>query len=208
MQNEHLAAPARPLDDATGQGGVDAGSDDERVGALDREHPAADERLGGAPGQLDLEDLRHRPSLPDPGWHAQVMTSVLWIVGAVVVSLGLLYVAYSIEPHWVAKDGRRFLATSEIVDRHGTPVGRRREVRGSIHDDGTVVLGKRALLRTRHTEFHLRGKSPQESRGRQQYVLEPVPPDPAGDLMILRIPHDSRLTARLDAMAEGSAEEA
>ena len=131
-----------------GTRGVDVGGDDERVGALDGEHPAADERHGGAPGELDLEDLRHRPSLPDAGWHARAMTSVLWVVGAVVVCLGLLYVAYSIEPHWVAKDGRRFLATSEIVDRHGTTVGRRREVRGSICDDGTVVLGKRALMRT------------------------------------------------------------
>ena len=136
------------------------------------------------------------------------MSSVLWGVVAVIVCGGLLYAAYAIEPHWVAKDGRRFLATSEIVDRHGMSVSRRREVRGSIRDDGTLVLGKRAMLRTRHTEFRLRGKSPQDSRGRQQYVLEPVPPDPAGDLMILRVPHDSRLTARLDAMAAASAEEA
>ena len=149
--------------------------------------------------ELDLEDLRHRPSLPDAGWHAQAMTSVLWIVGAVVVCLGLLYVAYSIEPHWVAKDGRRFLATSEIVDRHGTPVGRRREVRGSIRDDGTVVLGKRALLRTRqHASSACAASRRRSPRGRQQYVLEPVPPDPD------RRPHDPAHPARQPAHRRAS----
>ena len=136
------------------------------------------------------------------------MTSVLVVVGAVAVCLVMLYLAHVIEPHWVAKDGRRFVATSETVDRNGTTIGRRREVRGAIRDDGTLVLGHRELLRTRHTQFRLRSKSPQESRGRQQYVLEPVPPDPAGELVVLRIPPNSRLTARLDEMAAASAEEA
>jgi hypothetical protein len=139
------------------------------------------------------------------------MSSVLWAVGAIVVCGGLLYVAYAIEPHWVAKDGRRFLATSELVDRHGTSVGRRREVRGTILGDGTLLLGKRTMLRTRSSVYEVRGKTPQASRGRNQYVLEETPPDPDGDLLILRVPRSSPLTATLDDMARGatgSAEEA
>jgi hypothetical protein len=140
------------------------------------------------------------------------MSSVLWAVGAIVGCVGLLYVAYGIEPHWVGKDGRRFLATSEVVDRHGASVGRRREVRGTVQDDGTLVLGTRALMRTRRNRYRVRGKSPEVSRGRQQYVLELIPDDPNGDLMILRIPRGSRLTARLDELVAArdasSAEEA
>jgi hypothetical protein len=142
------------------------------------------------------------------------MSSVLWGVGAVVVCAGLLYAAYAIEPHWVAKDGRRFLATSESVDRYGKSIGRRREVRGTLLDDGKLVLGKRALMRTTRTVYRVRGKSPQVDRGRNQYVLEEVPPDPDGELLILRIPAKSTLTARLDALADApppaaaSAEEA
>jgi hypothetical protein len=132
------------------------------------------------------------------------MSTLLWAVGAVVICAVLLYVAYVIEPHWVAKDGSRFLTTSEIVDRFGASLGRRREVRGTIMNDGTILLGKRSLLRTRTTLFRVRGKSPQVSRGRQQYVLEQIPPDPDGDLMILRIPTTSPLTARFDDLA-GSA---
>jgi len=139
------------------------------------------------------------------------MSSVLWAVGAIVVCGGLLYVAYAIEPHWVARDGRRFLATSELVDRHGTTVGRRREVRGRLVGDGTLVLGTRTMMRTRASVFRVRGKSPQTTRGRDQYVLEEVPPDPEGGLVILRIPRASRLVPLLDEMVGGgiaSAEEA
>lgn len=131
------------------------------------------------------------------------MSSVLWALGAIVVCGGLLYLAYAIEPHWVAKDGRRFLATSELIDRHGTSVGRRREVRGTILGDGTLMLGKRTMLRTRTSVFRVRGKTPLPSCGRNQYVLEAVPPDPDGDLLILRVPQKSRLTATFDDMARG-----
>ena len=130
------------------------------------------------------------------------MSSVVWAVGAVVVCGVLLYVAYVLEPYWVARDGTRFLTTSETVDRHGTTVGHRREVRGTLLSDGTVMLGKRSLMRTKRATYRVRGKSPQVSRGRQQYVLEEVPSDPMGDLLILRIPITSVLTERFDGLAE------
>ena len=123
--------------------------DHERVGPLHGDEAPADEVGGGPPGQLDLQDLRHRPSLAAAD--AKIGRHVERAVGR-----GrrrrvrrLLYVAYAIEPHWVAKDGRRFLTTSEVVDRHGATVGRRREVRGTLLGDGTVMLGKRALMRTK-----------------------------------------------------------
>lgn len=129
------------------------------------------------------------------------MSNVLWAVGAVAICVGLLYVGYVIEPHWVAKDGRRFLTTSEVVDSSGASLGRRREVRGTIMGDGTILLGKRSMMRTQTTRFRVRGKSPQVSRGRQQYVLEQVPPDPDGDLLILRIPSASPLIPTFDDLA-------
>ena len=129
------------------------------------------------------------------------MSTWLWVIGAIVVCGVLLYVAYVIEPYWVASDGKRFLTTSETVDRHGTTVGRRREVRGTLLTDGTVMLGRRSLMRTKRVLYRVRGKSPQVSRGRQQYVLEEVPTDPMGDLLILRIPIKSVLTETFDGLA-------
>ena len=134
------------------------------------------------------------------------MSSVLWIVGALAVCAVLLYAAYVLEPHWVAKDGSRFLTTSEVVDRTGRPLGRRREVRGTIMGDGTILLGKRSMLRTQTSQFRVRSKSPQVSRGRAQYVLEQIPPDPDGDLTILRIPRSSRLTPTFDDLVAAATE--
>ena len=137
------------------------------------------------------------------------MSSVVWAVGAVVVCGVLLYVAYALEPHWVAKDGRRFLSTSEVVDRHGMTIGRRREVRGRLLDDGLVLLGKRSLMRTKNETYRVRGKSPEVSHGRFQYVLEQVPLDPLDDLLILRLPTSSPLRPTFDELAaRASAQEA
>lgn len=139
------------------------------------------------------------------------MSTWLWAVGAVVLCAGLFYLAYRIEPHWVAKDGRRFLATSVLVDASGKVVGRRREIRGTIMSDGTLLLGKRTMLKTRTTVHRLRARSPEISRRRAQYVLEQIPPDPDGDRLLLRIPVGSELVPTLDSMlgrAPGSTQEA
>ncbi len=141
-----MPASSELLDRGTGHRVVDAGNDDERIGALDGHQAPPDEIGGHAPRQLDLEDLRHGPSL---GILGAVMSSVLWFVGALVVCAALVYLAYRIEPHWVAKDASRFLTTSETIDHQGKVVSRRREVRGTIMNDGLIMLGKRTLVKTR-----------------------------------------------------------
>jgi hypothetical protein len=132
------------------------------------------------------------------------MSDVLWAAAAIVGCLGMLALSYAIEPHWVAKDGRRFVTTCQVVDRHGKRVGRRREVRGTVMGDGTLLLGKRTLMRTRRAVYRVRDKSPDLSRRRQQYLLERVPTDPMGDVVVLRVPRTSRLVAMLDRLAEHS----
>jgi len=128
------------------------------------------------------------------------MSSVLWFVVAVAVCALLLYVAYAIEPHWVAKDGSRFLATSETIDHEGKVVSRRREVRGTIMSDGLIMLGKRTMLKTRSSLWRMAAKSAEVKRGRLLYILDTVPPDPMGEKLILRIPRSSKLVPRLDSL--------
>ena len=134
--------------------------------------------------QLDLEDLWHGPK----SGHTRFAMSILWFVIGVVVCAALLYLAYRIEPHWVAKDGNRFLTTSETIDHEGKVVTRRREVRGTIMSDGLIMLGKRTMLKTRSSLWRIAGKSPEIKRGRLLYVLDTVPADPMGEKLILRIP--------------------
>jgi hypothetical protein len=126
--------------------------------------------------------------------------SILWFVIGLAVCAALLYLAYFIEPHWVAKDGSRFLATAETIDHEGKVVSRRREVRGTIMSDGLIMLGKRTALKTRSSLWRMAGKSAETKRGRLLYILETVPPDPMGEKLILRIPKSSKLVPRLDTL--------
>jgi hypothetical protein len=128
------------------------------------------------------------------------MTDLLWFLGAIALCGGLLYLAYRIEPHWVAKDGQRFLTTAETLDHLGNVVGRRREVRGNFLGDGSIVLSRRSFVRTRSSVWRIRAKSPRPPHGREVYVLSPVPADPDGDMIALRVPASSRLVGLLDAL--------
>jgi hypothetical protein len=126
------------------------------------------------------------------------MTDLLWLLGAIALCGGLAYLAYRIEPHWVSKDDQRFLTTAETLDRLGNVVGRRREMRGNLLADGSIVLSRRSFVRTKSGVWRIRAKSPRPPRGREVYVLSAVPADPDGDMIALRVPASSRLVGLLD----------
>lgn len=126
------------------------------------------------------------------------MRDALFIVVPVLACVGMLWLAARIEPHWVAKDGTRFLTTTQIIDRQGTPLGRRREVRLAIQHDGTLLASRRSMLRTSSETFRLAGKSPQPPRRKEIYLLEPIPPDADGLQMTVRVPANSRVVPELD----------
>lgn len=128
------------------------------------------------------------------------MSELAWFLGAVAVCGGLLYLAHRIEPHWVAKDGTRFITTGQLIDRSGTAVGRVREVRVVILHDGTVMVSRRSVLRTRSGIWRVQAKSPSPPRGRELYLLRPVPEDPLDDFLTLRVPAKSRIVPTLDAL--------
>ena len=129
------------------------------------------------------------------------MSSVLVFVGAVAVCIGMLVVAHRIEPHWVAKDGMRFLTMSESVDRFGTVIGRRREVRGTVLPDGGLMIAHRSLLRSSGKVFRVQAKSPNPPNGREMYVVEQVPPPADGSMLVLRLPANSPMVPVLDRLA-------
>ena len=87
------------------------------------------------------------PTLPTAlrcGTLAIGMTDLLWTLGAIVVCAGMFFIASRMEPHWVAKDGTRFITTSQLIDRFGQTIGRRREVRVAApprrRPDGVATL--------------------------------------------------------------------
>lgn len=126
------------------------------------------------------------------------MRDALYIVVPIVVCVGMLWLAARLEPHWVAKDGTRFLTTTQVIDRHGNSLGRRREARFAIQPDGTLLASRRSLRRTTSETFRLAGKSPDPPRRRAIYLLEPIPPDADGAKMAVRMPAKSRAVRELD----------
>jgi len=128
------------------------------------------------------------------------MWPVLLTVLAVAACVGMLVVANRIEPHWVSKDHRRFLTTSEEVDPLGTVIGRRKEVKGLITDDGRIVLRHRAVMRSSSVVHAVQAKAPRPPAGKALYVLRPIPPAEDGTLTVLRVPASSELVGLLDAL--------
>ncbi len=135
------------------------------------------------------------------------MTDLLWTVGAIVVCVGLFLLATRLEPHWVSKDGQRFVTTAEPTDRYGLSSGRRREVRVSILPDGGLVVARRSLQRSTSSVWRISAKSPKPPQGKEIYVLRPIPADETGQHLALRVPTKSRIVPRLDELVPGQRSE-
>ena len=136
------------------------------------------------------------------------LLDVLGIVGIIAACGGLYFLASRIEPHWVAKDQNRFLTVAQDLDHHGLPIGRRRDVR--VHfaaDQRSLVVGRRSLVRSNPALWTVKSKS-EISRRRFVYVLRPA--DRGGDIALLavRVPRDSKVVARLDALLDLTGDEA
>lgn len=137
---------------------------------------------------------------------------VLGLAGILAACAGLGYLGYRIEPHWVAKDGSRFLTMAQELDRWSTPVGRRREVRVGIdRAAGLLDISLRSLVGLRAGRWRVSAKAPDPPRGRAVYFLDLVGGDalsrgrraePPPTKLALRLPAKSKVIPVLDAMAE------
>ena len=150
--------------------------------------------------------------------HVGWLDDVVWTVGFVAVLAGLYYLAYRVEPHWVSKDGQRFICHGQITDGHGTPRSGRREYRVEVRWDGSLATRRRSRwVRSDARRWRMRGRAPQTEKRRVQYVLvaDPLDGERQGtrdprsarygsiddDLMVIRIPDRSRAVPVLDALA-------
>jgi hypothetical protein len=120
---------------------------------------------------------------------------VLDIALAVVIvaaCVAMLVAASRMEPHWVSKDGQRFIARMQSLGLHDTPEGPWREMR--ILVDGTsLIVGARGFRGARlRGHYNVVAKSPEPPRKRAVYVI--AGPHKA----LLRLPDTSRAVPHLD----------
>jgi hypothetical protein len=123
------------------------------------------------------------------------------VVGALLVvaaGVGAWWLARRIEPHWAAKDGTRFICRGQLVDPRGTDAGRDHEYRVIVRDDGTLLAGRRSLIRIDPQPWRVIGRAPQAPRRRVVFVLRGGHPD--GLMLALRLPASSSAVKVLDAL--------
>lgn len=124
---------------------------------------------------------------------------MLWFVGFLLVVGGMYYVAFRIEPHWVSKDGRRFLCNVRPVTLRGASEGRARETWIIVRGDGTLQLDQKRRLGRRVSEiWTLTGKAPTPPPKRAVYLLRSHGDTVGDDLLALQLPCNSRAVKVLD----------
>lgn len=129
------------------------------------------------------------------------LIDVLGFGSVLAVCLGMLYLASRIEPHWVSKDGTRFMSSAQELDEWSTPFGRRHEVRVAV-DDEVLSVRRRSMMRPTADLYFVEGKIPSPPRGREVYLLKKLTPTAERTQLALRVPAKSTIVPKLDAMVE------
>ena len=154
------------------------------------------------------------------------MTSILLLLAALGVCGLMLWGSYKIEPHWVSKDGQRFVCYGQGISNRGESYGRWRELRVTKMRDGTVELRPRhgSLVKDRHaagmssarttpmarvvkrqsqriTYWKVNGASPDPPPRRIVYFLTGNDDPTMPEMLALRLPLKSRAIPMLESLA-------
>jgi hypothetical protein len=130
------------------------------------------------------------------------MSDVLWIIGFVGVIGGMWFVAYRMDPHWVSKDGERFIANGQLMDHYGNTLGGWREYRFEVLADGRVSSRRRSRYVPRDARvWRVRARSDETPPKKAMFVLGED--DAAGEMLAVRMPSSSRAVAVLDGLKTG-----
>lgn len=132
-----------------------------------------------------------------------MIDDVLWTVGFVVVLVGLWYVAYRMDPHWVSKDGERFISNAQLMDHHGNTLGGWKEYRFEVLPDGSIASRRRSRWVPKDERlWRVRAKSEDRSPKKALFLFAET--DPSGDMIAVRMPASSRAVPVLERLATGA----
>ena len=131
----------------------------------------------------------------------RAVSTVLWVVVPLVVVAGLYWLSFQIEPHWVAKDGKRFLCNTMPITARGDAEGRPKETRVVVLDSGRLKLSQRRVMRRTLDEVWIvAGKSDNPPKKRAVYLLNAEGDDGSGGQLALQLPANSRAVPILDEL--------
>jgi hypothetical protein len=116
----------------------------------------------------------------------------LWALISIPVLVGMVWLGFMIEPHWVNKDGLRFLCNAQLLDMHGNVISRWRETRISVSPSGDLLADQRKLMRHNVTVWHMSAESPHPPRNKAIFLLSGRDRDDRPAMMAIRLPAKSR----------------
>ncbi len=123
----------------------------------------------------------------------------VWLAVVIVVMGGMWWFGYRMEPHWVSKDGQRFMCGAQEFF-HGVLAGHPRETQVAIMNGGALHITQKKMMRRQRSLWTLVGKSADPPKGLEIYVAQQsVDGVPTQTMMALRIPKKSKAIAILDA---------
>jgi hypothetical protein len=129
------------------------------------------------------------------------MSSLLWVLGPLIVVSLMYWLSFRIEPHWVSKDGQRLICTVQPITGRGEPEGRPKEAKITVQADGRLHLSQRRFLGKSLSEYWwVAGKSDTASKRKVVYVLNSDDDDGSAGQLALRLPDDSKAIPTLDGL--------
>lgn len=127
----------------------------------------------------------------------------VWFVLAVAAMAAMAWLGLRIEPHWVAKNGRRMLCMGQLLSPKGETLTRWRETKVFLAAPGEVHVEQKMKLRRRASSWSIQGESTSPPRKRVVFLLRGYDLDGAPALLALKLPVSSKGVDILRRHAEG-----
>lgn len=148
---------------------------------------------------------RAAPDPTTPGGERDVPTApcqdaaveFVWLVLAFAVMGFLAWVGFRIEPHWVAKNGSRFICNAQLMTEKGDPIGRYKETKILVEPNGELLVDQRKFLRRQMSSWRVVGESESPPRKRAVFLLRGHDPKGVPAMLAVRVPADSPIAPRL-----------
>ena len=125
---------------------------------------------------------------------------MFWLGLAIAGCLLLAWLGFRIEPHWVSKDGRRFMCNAQRLTAGGDAQSRWRETRVIVSNATQVRVDEKHFLRRTSTFWKVVSRSESPPRGREVFLLSGFDGGGAPALLALRLPKKSRAVTTLQGM--------
>lgn len=123
---------------------------------------------------------------------------VIWVVLAIAACVGLAWLGLKIEPHWVSKDGHRFLCNAQLMNVKGDTLTGWRETRVIVHPDGQAQVDQKRMMRRNTSIWRISARAPEPPRGKVVYLLKGHDTTGKDALLAIRLPVKSRAREALD----------